>query len=252
MNPDKANPIPLCRLCQEPRELCDSHILPNLAYKETIDPNRHPRLIVVSAVPNNPAVDKSRQTGFTERLLCEGCERIVSPWETYAANKLWNFPLPAPAKNVISLNGLDYTKFKLFLLSFVWKASISSNRFFKCVNLGPHEEKIRKMLLAQDPGNSSEYGCSIFKLAADALLDFRQMIFEPFSVRLGQQNFMQFCFRGYVFQFMVSKPLTNDPFLPTFISEEGNLRIPETDVRTFRLLCKLIDRGIRTTREWPE
>ncbi len=120
------------------------------------------------------------------------------------------------------------------------------------MNLGPHEEKIRKMLLTPDPGEPGEYGCSIFKLVPHALLDFRSMVFEPFSLRLDKQNLILFCFRGYVFQFMISKPFTNDPFRPTFINEEGGLRILETDVRSFRPLCELIDRGIRTARAWPE
>ncbi len=120
MNVEEADSTPLCRLCQKPGSLCESHILPNLAYKETIDPSGHPRMIVVSAVAGNPAVDKSKQTGFTEALLCKTCEGVFSRWETYAANKLWNFPLPAPIQNQITLCDLDYPKFKLFLLSLIW------------------------------------------------------------------------------------------------------------------------------------
>ncbi|MGV3533969.1 MAG: hypothetical protein ACO1QR_16490 [Chthoniobacteraceae bacterium] len=119
------------------------------------------------------------------------------------------------------------------------------------MDLGPHEEKVRKLLLSDNPGKSGEYGCSIFKLTADVLLDFRRMVFEPFRARINQQNLILFCFRGYVFQFMISKPLADDLFLPTFITEEGSLQIVETDVRRFQPLCELIDRGIRTARASP-
>ncbi len=52
---------------------------------------------------------------------------------------------------------MNYTKFKLFLLSILWRASISSRPFFNEINLGTHEEVIRKMILQGNAGDIDDY-----------------------------------------------------------------------------------------------
>ncbi len=246
-----------CRLCGGDAPTRISHVFPKLAYKEAIKPDGHPKMIVVRANRTGHEVDKSQQTGFTEKLLCDSCERKLSKWETYASNKLWNFPFPPPQNDgaggkMVCLLGLQYKELKLFLLSLVWRASVSSDPFFRCVNLGPHEERVRKMLNEENPGAPDEYGCAVFQLEDDELLDFRHMVFEPFQLRIGHQHFTLVCFRGYVFLFLISAPLSNEPFAKAWVTREGNLTILERNVRIFQPLCKLIDKGIRASRAWTE
>ena len=54
---------------------------------------------------------------------------------------------------------IDYTKFKLFLLSLLWRASISKLPIFKDINLGPYEDKIRQMILDNNPDDPIQYQC---------------------------------------------------------------------------------------------
>jgi hypothetical protein len=42
-------------------------------------------------------------------------------------------------------------------LSVLWRASVAAGRPFQEVSLGPHEESIRQMLLAEDVGNPEHY-----------------------------------------------------------------------------------------------
>ena len=77
-----------CRLSEFDRPLRESHILPNFAFKEATEFSSHPR-IVVSAKPRTPTVDKSRQTGVKDYLLCQECESKLSKWEPYACKTLW-------------------------------------------------------------------------------------------------------------------------------------------------------------------
>jgi len=39
--------------------------------------------------------------------------------------------------NKIIIEGIDYAPFKLFLMSVLWRASVSTLEFFKLVSLGP-------------------------------------------------------------------------------------------------------------------
>lgn len=98
-----------------------------------------------------------------EPLLCAECENRVARWEDYAARvfnqkrKLDLTPLPQGLGYVIQ--DLDYHRLKLYLLSLLWRMGVSSLPEFRLVRLGPHEERIRGMLLADDPGKANDYGC---------------------------------------------------------------------------------------------
>lgn len=59
------------------------------------------------------------------------------------------------------INGFDYSTIKLFLLSIIWRVSVAKQQGFQHINLGPHEEKIRQMLLDLNPGKQSDYPCII-------------------------------------------------------------------------------------------
>ena len=100
------------------------------------------------------------QKGVRERLLCLECEQFLSSrYEDYFA-RFWyqTAPLPDPAPHAAyELTGFDYAKFKLFHLSVLWRASVATGRAFHKVSLGPHEESIRQMLLAEDPGEPERY-----------------------------------------------------------------------------------------------
>jgi hypothetical protein len=95
------------------------------------------------------------QGGLKEKLLCDSCENIFSNLENYVKNMLYGgieLTFHKIGPRTWSVGGLDYIKFKLFQLSVLWRASVSTQEFFKSVNLGQkHESQIRKMLLDQEP-----------------------------------------------------------------------------------------------------
>ena len=55
------------------------------------------------------------------------------------------------------LNGIDYATFRLFDLSVLFRASTSDHPNFREVDIGPHEERFRRMLLEGDPGQDRQY-----------------------------------------------------------------------------------------------
>ena len=57
----------------------------------------------------------------------------------------------------IEIADFDYPKLKMFFLSLLWRAGVTSRPLFRHVELGPHEERIRQMILAKDPGDSHAY-----------------------------------------------------------------------------------------------
>lgn len=155
------------------------------------------------------------QKGLREPLLCEKCEQRLSVYERYASMFL-NGGVGITVQQQgdrLYLTGLDYNKLKLFQLSILWRAGISSLRSFSQVKLGPHAERIRKMLHNDDPGVEAVYGCLMFVLMHESEV-MPDIIVPPTFARLGSQMAYRFVFGGLVFLYVVS---STPP--PKFVAE---------------------------------
>ena len=151
--------------------------------------------------------EKFEQKGLREFLLCGDCETKRSVWENHA-KELMEPGSPLVYKSLRSdvqkISGFDYPEFKLFQLSTLWMAGISSLPFFSHVTLGVHEERIRDMLFRSDPGEPYEYGCSMWatRLAGER----SDLVVQPGRVkkRLLNRVAYRFTFGGYKWIYFVS------------------------------------------------
>src|SRR6185295_6749969 len=153
-----------CRLCQSVgEELRFSHVLPEFLYKPLRD-EKH-RYIGLEVTQQKGANRILLQKGIREYLLCGDCEQRLAKYERYAAEVLRKLPGTSrkPPGTVVHVTGLNYTKFKLFQLSLLWRAGVSRQASFQEVNLGPHEERLRGMVLEGDPGKPTDYGCILMR-----------------------------------------------------------------------------------------
>lgn len=150
----------VCKLCLQEKDLCNSHIIPEFFYeREELYDDKH-RYLRLSLDPTQQ--DTPQQKGQREYLLCGSCEDLFNhQYERYGRRVLYDkrhrYSTMTPDAEI--LNDVDYGRFKLFQLSILWRASISSLPEFSDVNLGQHDERIREMLLSGDPGTPYEYGC---------------------------------------------------------------------------------------------
>ena len=165
-------------------------------------------------------------------LLCSTCENEVlnKPYENYAnriiyGGKLKNRENPEFQKCInpqgiefLKCRGINYHKFKLFLLSFLWRASVSTRPFFSEIKLPPkHEDEIRKMLLSKDAGDVYKYPSSILTYANSPFIprDIAQPRLISESEDLMVYSFM---INGYFYEFFINE---SSAILPHYV-------IPET------------------------
>ena len=164
-----------CRLCLQDKKLIKAHIIPdflyngmkaendkNIFYEVTYDLNRKESRL------------KKIQTGdFDKNILCEDCDnRIIGGnYERYAKKSMYgknidpkiapickNYIIPNNSTEYSICKNIDYGKMKLFLLSILWKASITDRKSFKDVQLGDkHEERLRKLIYENIIPNETEY-----------------------------------------------------------------------------------------------
>jgi hypothetical protein len=215
-----------CKLCQNEADLQDSHVIPEFFYKPMYD-KKH-RFIIMSTDPYKG--EEFLQKGLREKLLCRICEQRFSPHENYGRGIIYGGvrlqSKPQPGR--LCLNDVDYSRFKLFLLSLLWRMGISQHRFFSAVALGPYEEKLRQMLAADDPGGEDQFPCAITGVLVNG---------QPGNWFLPADRvkyFGQHCYRvilgGFLFMFFVSNLKPPKEAMELFLKKDTSFTIPVRDI----------------------
>jgi hypothetical protein len=148
--------VPICRLCKSDRELRNSHIIPEFLWTELY--NAKHQIMGINGRGNRGW--ETLQKGVREHLFCEVCEQHFNKYceKPFRAQWVETEPLPNPWEvEDIHWVRFDYASFKLFHLSVLFRASVSTLPDFVTVSLGPHEEKLRELLLSRNPGEYWQY-----------------------------------------------------------------------------------------------
>ena len=143
----------ICRLCCAPSSekrgpLRESHIVSESCYSYAHRGSR--RNAFEFHLPKNGTIKRRTiQKGHREYLFCEDCEQTLNKHEQVFAAFWKNNPQlagPFTHPQLIVLKGLNYHHTKLFLLSVIWRASLSKV-FGGDISLGTYSEKLRLILL---------------------------------------------------------------------------------------------------------
>lgn len=211
-----------CKLCKKNEPLRESHIFPEWLYKPLYDHNH--RFFVLSTNSNKRR--GTRPTGIYQRLLCDECEQKFSKWEGYARDVFYNLSLKVIEDDrAVVFSGMEYTPFKLFQMSLIWRASITTRPEIHPIDLGPHTEKIRKLLLDESPGEVYEYG-SILMLPALSQELMQQFVYPPerLPTKIDGHSAYRAVFGGLFWLFIISSHSYRIPH-EVFLSKNGNLHV---------------------------
>ncbi|MFZ5586966.1 MAG: hypothetical protein ACOZHQ_13680 [Thermodesulfobacteriota bacterium] len=121
--------------------------------------------------------------------------------------------------NLWEVNGLDYAKLKLFILSTLWLMSVCSARQFEQINLGKHEENVRSMLINDCPGAPKHYGIIMQKLKDE--FGKEMIIVETNMVKMAGHNAYRMVFGGYVWSVLVTSHSLDDITQSLLLTETG-------------------------------
>ncbi len=212
-----------CHLCHKVSGLSRSHIIPKFVYKPCLYKNDKNRFWVLSSNPESPERPEQRQ--IRERILCKSCEIHVGKYETYAS-KLFNLSIKDPYQEgkLISFPQVDYTSIRLFYLSILWRMSVSNHSFFDEVNLGKHEQILRKKLLAGEAPASDRYSfwCTVPLVEGNFHSDW---ILQPQRIKLAGQTAYRMILNGILVIFMVSCTRVPSSLRPLILEREGTWRL---------------------------
>jgi hypothetical protein len=187
----------ICKLCRKDEKLIKAHIIP-----ESLWPHRKHggKQIVYSSLPKNYS-KRSPKGIYDNTILCGNCERIFSPWDDYAQSlilqniKNKNYIIEDGIKVCLVIEDFDYSKLKLFFISLIWRASVSSHEFFREVKANNFENQLKKMIIESDPGNEDSFSVSLARWSDhDIESGIGRGILSPWRRRFSGINFYNFYF----------------------------------------------------------
>jgi hypothetical protein len=192
---------------------------------------------VVLIPMNNLTRRKFIQAGISEKgMLCSRCDNdLLGKLERYAAAvvyggtdvgdlKITRAMGPDGVKS-LKLENLDYSKFKLFILSILWRAHHSRNKFFNKVNVGEHEDILRKMLLSGDAGIDTEYKIGMIALK-DSFGNLTRIMADPETKKLEDSWFAGFLINGIIYYIDLDFENGFIMLKARYLKQSGEMEIP--------------------------
>ncbi|WP_288879237.1 hypothetical protein [Pedobacter panaciterrae] len=172
-------------------------------------------------------------TGFYEKpFLCDECEDKIDKWESYAEKVLngtthFNTPVTKSTADPLIqvIENIDYKKFKLFLLSILWRSSASTHEFFREVSLGKeHQGRMAEMLINEDPGEENEY--PVMLVFAKGAVGRDISIGQPYKNK-SKENAVRYIFpiAEVIYVYHISKHGLQEPHKTAYIKKDDTMKI---------------------------
>lgn len=193
-----------------------------------------------------------------EYLLCLDCEILFKGWEEYGYEVFYGDSNMSNIQRRIvkrcnasffEISNVDYVKFKLFMLSILWRMGVSGRDMFKHLHLGPHEEKVRKMILANDPGNVDEYPFVIENFTGHARI--RKSFIHPQKVRVhGGHVAYVFMINGYFIKYYISKQGVSNELKEALKEFQNKLVTPIASNSREREMVEILNSGFQNSMNY--
>ncbi|WPD24354.1 MAG: hypothetical protein SD837_07275 [Candidatus Electrothrix scaldis] len=197
-----------CRLCLQERELRVSHIIPKWLVKHCRDGEDYKNKFKYLS---SKEIKFPPQDGPKEKLMCHDCEQKIGRFEKYFRNFFIgrkDIEIHIVDNGLIEIKNYRYKEIRLFILSILWRLSVSSDKNFS-VNLDAHNQEIlRKMLLGENPGLPSEFPFYTILVRIDGKIDSK-IIMNPIELE-HPQNSVALYISGILF--FISKTQLNSVF----------------------------------------
>lgn len=222
----------LCRFCGEKKKLIKAHVVPGPFYTHYINPKEKTHLITID---KEKSYESRCPTGFYDQnILCEDCDRKIGVYDQEAQQLLFSNingykrEVKGLCAYIIPAQAYDYKKLKLFFISVLWRASISSADPFKNVNLEPEYEKLAlEILKNSELENEKTFPVFIFKLKETEGIRIERIFIEPIPYSLYGIKMYKFVFAGYAFYIKVDVRELGLPYSRLILRPNSELVIIE-------------------------
>lgn len=187
----------VCRFCEQRDNFVNAHVIPQGFFRRLGPTSQAPRLLT-NADDEYPK--KAPSGVYDPAILCAECEPLFSEWDDYAQKLLRDEPRGCTRRMVgrrivgYEVANWRYDLLKLFFIAVVWRASVSTQSFYKRIELGPYEARAKALLHARDPGQPEEFAVTLAKFEEP----WSNLLLDPHPLKSEGVNFQQFVLGGYV------------------------------------------------------
>jgi len=230
----------LCRYCLQVGKFVKAHILPEAFFRRLWEGGTGPVMLTNKA----GAFPKRAPVGVYDRgILCERCEPLFGPWDAYGQELLREDPgdwiQRTDGQRILAYErgDYDYPRLKLFVLSVLWRASVSTHSFYDRVRLGPHEERLRDILKSGAPGDADTYGVVLAKFVNATT----RAILDPHPSRLNGLQYYQILLGSYTAYVKVDRRPALFPYCDIQLAPGRPLIVLGRDLRQAKELQILRD-----------
>ncbi|HBP1659202.1 UNVERIFIED_CONTAM: hypothetical protein P3C90_10875 [Pseudomonas aeruginosa] len=241
--------MPVCNLCLKETELSLSHIIPRSFLKRL--KKSSPQLIKIQDAPGVRPVKENAD--WKERLLCGGCEVFIN--ENYERGQilfLRGRGNVSKSHDKITFRNFDFERFYLFLLSILWRASISSHEAFEVVKLTQELQNVfrQALLNREDKISGSVRVSDVLKIGIVRITNHPYMTEEETKSIISHFN-LRHTEEGHIYYFMVEGflisyclPKSSESEFPRDLGVFKNsffLRMPKVQVEKSEVLAKMYE-----------
>jgi hypothetical protein len=187
--------------------------------------------VISSETPNVKA--KVQNGAYEQYILCSDCDNnILSKLERYANNHLYSQPYREDNDkfeqitnihgiNVIRCKHLDFSGYKLFLESLLWRASVSTHGLFQNFKLSnEQEEMLRNSIYSSTPLEVDDFLCMITTHP-----DNEQVETDLVFVNDTKPNKVSFFINQFIYLFYLDKNLVDEALKEVAINKNNSMGI---------------------------
>lgn len=203
-------PVGACRLCGNWSELCDSHALPNSLFRNVFRQSAG-KAVVVTDDASTPTCYSS--DSWDTELLCRACEDLLNErYDKYGVEALrGGAGGVVHGADGVTFTNVDRRRLRMFVLSVLWRMSVSSHRSYSNIDLpSSWEEELHEALHVGKPVPRSRYTVAIYRLRDStdrggfSNEDLQAIIMSPFARKFP--GFISICFLFFGFFIEVFLP----------------------------------------------
>lgn len=210
--------LEICRLCNEEKELCQSHAIPDSIFTVLFSRNSGKAILLTSDEREIEYITDSLDT----KQLCDGCEKWLNQsYESYSINLLRNTYRNTEIKDDgVHFIKVDVDQFMKFILAIFWRAAVSTHECYKGAVMAQEllpkngAEKLRKSLYENSEIPSNLFSVKIRRLRDSTgcwdLKTLKDLIVVPFPSPYGKDKKVSVNFAIEGFYFSVVMPGLSD------------------------------------------
>jgi hypothetical protein len=160
----------ICVFCGKPQKLIKAHIIPEGFFRRLRKTDVSLKQFEGGKYPKRAYLGV-----YDQEILCAECEKRFGDWDNYSQKILIEDTQSTPLleRQELSvgynLGPYDYSKLKLFFISMVWRASVSKQKFFSRVSLGPFEQRARQLIENNNPSTQDDFSVCVSVFNSNAL-----------------------------------------------------------------------------------